>query len=283
MTLSIITINYNNKDGLRKTIESAVSQTADRCEYIIIDGASTDGSADIIREYAEHPVYGKRISYWVSESDTGIYNAMNKGTNRASGDYCIFLNSGDYLADTTTLENLLPQLDGSTDIYYTDACYTENSSERKVITYPEYIDVNFFISGTLNHQNTVIKRQTLTESGGYNEDYRICADWLFFLSAAWKRKAVYRRLDGFISIYNRDGISSSPETASARDKERKNGLALVFGELAPTLAELCSFRDSVYGNTVSLFGTTKLLTFILKTYRFFARRLRLLQKKKEQR
>ena len=87
MKLSIITVNRNNKDGLEKTIRSVIRQTSHDYEYIIIDGASTDGSPEIIRNYEEN------ITYWISEPDTGIYNAMNKGIRKAQGDYCLFLNS----------------------------------------------------------------------------------------------------------------------------------------------------------------------------------------------
>lgn len=88
MKYSIITINYNNADGLRRTIESVVNQTYKDIEYIIIDGGSTDGSVDVIKEY------GSQIDYWVSEPDKGIYNAMNKGILQAHGEYLNFMNSG---------------------------------------------------------------------------------------------------------------------------------------------------------------------------------------------
>ena len=90
--ISIITINLNNKDGLKRTIESVINQNKfDIIEYIIIDGGSTDGSVDIIKEYND------KITYWVSEKDKGIYNAMNNGIKASSGDYLLFLNSGDHL------------------------------------------------------------------------------------------------------------------------------------------------------------------------------------------
>ena len=87
MKLSIITINLNNAAGLRKTIQSVVNQTYIDFEYIIIDGFSSDGSIEVIKEYAD------RINYWVSEPDRGIYNAMNKGILKTSGEYIHFLNS----------------------------------------------------------------------------------------------------------------------------------------------------------------------------------------------
>ena len=89
MTISIITINYNNSTGLRKTIQSVIAQTYNNIEYIVIDGGSTDDSKSIIEEYE------KDIDFWVSEPDGGIYPAMNKGTSHAHGDYCIYMNSGD--------------------------------------------------------------------------------------------------------------------------------------------------------------------------------------------
>ena len=89
MKYSIITVNFNNKEGLRKTIESVIHQTFHDFEFIVIDGGSTDGSADVLKEYHT------QIDYWVSEPDGGIYQGMNKGIKKATGDYLNFMNSGD--------------------------------------------------------------------------------------------------------------------------------------------------------------------------------------------
>ena len=97
MKLSIITINYNNREGLKRTIESVVNQTFTDFEWILIDGGSTDGSKELIEQYSN------RFSYWVSEPDNGIYNAMNKGLRAAKGDYLQFLNSGDRLYNAQSL------------------------------------------------------------------------------------------------------------------------------------------------------------------------------------
>ena len=103
MKLSIITINYNNKNGLQKTIDSVISQTFKDFEWIIIDGGSTDGSKELIEKYSQH------ITYWVSEPDKGIYNAMNKGIKVAKGEYLFFLNSGDYLVQPNTINQIFTQ------------------------------------------------------------------------------------------------------------------------------------------------------------------------------
>ncbi|MBQ3836958.1 MAG: glycosyltransferase, partial [Treponema sp.] len=102
--ISIITINYNNKDGLKKTIDSVAAQTFQGYEHIIVDGGSTDGSAEVIKDALKNKDYAAHVSYWCSEKDGGIYPAMNKGVERAGGEYCLMLNSGDYLAGKSILE-----------------------------------------------------------------------------------------------------------------------------------------------------------------------------------
>ena len=98
--ISIITINYNNASGLEKTIRSVVEQTYNEYEYIIIDGASSDKSKEVIQEYQRY------IDFWCSEKDSGIYNAMNKGIQKASGEYLLFLNSGDVLNNSAVLADI---------------------------------------------------------------------------------------------------------------------------------------------------------------------------------
>ena len=100
MKYSIITVNYNNKEGLRRTIESVIHQTFHDYEFIIIDGGSTDGSMDVLKEY------DAQINYWVSEPDSGIYNAMNKGIAKAKGEYLNFMNSGDCFYTADVLEKV---------------------------------------------------------------------------------------------------------------------------------------------------------------------------------
>ena len=100
MKYSIITINYNNRDGLEMTINSVLEQTYKDFEYIIIDGGSTDGSLEVIKKHAA------QIDYWVSEPDNGIYNAMNKGIRKATGDYLNFMNSGDTYHTSSVLGDI---------------------------------------------------------------------------------------------------------------------------------------------------------------------------------
>ena len=123
--ISIVTINYNNPSGLKKTIESVVNQTWKNFEYIIIDGGSTNGDVDIIKSF------DNQIDYWVSEPDKGIYNAMNKGIKKATGDFIIFINSGDNFTNSSVLEEVQSKLTSDFDIYYGDYYRIKSNSKRR--------------------------------------------------------------------------------------------------------------------------------------------------------
>ena len=122
MQLSIITINYNNGDGLQRTIESVIKQNFKSYEYIVIDGGSTDKSIDVIKRNKNH------INYWISEPDTGIYNAMNKGIRKATGEYLIMINSGDVLVNEDVLDTVFKKNNNS-DIIYGDVLWNDNGVE----------------------------------------------------------------------------------------------------------------------------------------------------------
>lgn len=124
--ISIITINFNNKNGLIKTLNSVISQTCKEFEWIIIDGGSTDGSKELLENYSEH------ITYWVSEPDNGIYHAMNKGIRVAKGDYLQFLNSGDYLANNKTIEDFYNE-NFTDDVIYGNAIIVKKQSRSQSI------------------------------------------------------------------------------------------------------------------------------------------------------
>ena len=98
--LTIITINFNHAEGLKRTIDSIVNQTFTDYEWIVVDGGSTDGSKELIEQYKDH------FAWWCSEPDKGVYNAMNKGITHAMGEYINFMNSGDIFATPTILEEI---------------------------------------------------------------------------------------------------------------------------------------------------------------------------------
>ena len=173
MKYSIITVNYNNKDGLRKTIESVIHQSFHDFEYIIIDGGSTDGSADVLKEY------DAQIDYWVSEPDKGIYNGMNKGIVQAKGEYLNFMNSGDCFYDASVLQRVT-DYDSKADIITgRDYHYSEKKKHGHASVQPSRLTMMHFFVATLDHQSSFIRRHLFAKSQ-YREDYRLVSDWIFF-------------------------------------------------------------------------------------------------------
>lgn len=213
--LSIITVNLNNFKGLKRTIESILSQSFRDYEFIIIDGASTDGSVDLLKTNE-----GK-INSWISEPDRGIYNAMNKGIRQAKGEYCLFLNSGDWLADDKVLEMVFsgPQESDiiSGDIVFYD---TAKQSVKWFVPSPEEFTAATLFNGTLPHQASFIKRELFDKYGLYNENLKIASDWLFFVETLLEHNVTYKHYKGLVAYFNMDGISCNPETNGLPRKEQ---------------------------------------------------------------
>ena len=215
MKLSIITINFNNRDGLRKTIESVVNQTWQEFEYIIIDGGSTDGSVEVIKEYAA------RIDYWVSEPDKGIYDAMNKGIDQAKGEYCLFMNSGDCIYRPTTLEEVYTELDGS-DIINGHVFFSNGAQQRS----PSEIRLSFFYRlNSLPHQASFIATNLLKQRH-YDTQYKIVSDYKFYIETLIQNQATYKMINSFIAMFDYNGISSS--NVALRKQEQLDVLAKLF-------------------------------------------------------
>lgn len=210
MKLSIITVNLNNREGLQRTIDSVVSQTFHDFEWIVIDGGSTDGSKNLIERYADH------FTYWVSEPDNGIYNAMNKGIKVAHGEYLQFLNSGDCFCDDTSLEHCFSH-DFYGDLVYADLLLSKEG-EKEVCIYPDTLTLNFFLNTTLCHNATFIKR-TLFNSHYYNEDLMLVSDWEFFLTQLLNNK-IFQHINEFVISYDLQGISSENDDAVVREREK---------------------------------------------------------------
>ena len=219
MKLSIITINLNNKDGLRKTIESVVSQTFSDYEYIVIDGASTDGSVEVIKEYKD------KITYWVSEPDKGIYNAMNKGILQAKGEYCLFLNSGDWLYDILVLEKIFFQkpsvdiINGGLIKVYSDRESLDKGQAFARKERGESLTLKDMLIGNLNHQSTLIKRSLFDKYGLYMEDYKIVSDWILFLQAIGIDGVNVDYLDVIIAKFDMSGVCNTNK--DLLEQERK--------------------------------------------------------------
>ncbi len=222
--ISIITISYNNKAGLEKTIESVLSQTGVGFEYIVIDGNSSDGSKEVIARYKD------RIDFALSEPDSGIYNAMNKGIRAAKGDYLLFLNSSDALLEPDTLAKAAALIDGQYDFYYGNQIYMSGRTNQ--IEYwiaPEAVSLGFFIDNSLPHQATFIRRTLFDRLGMYNENLKIASDWEFFVTAICLHKASYKHIGMVVADYDFTGISSNPNSYGLVQSEKKSVLETRFG------------------------------------------------------
>jgi glycosyltransferase involved in cell wall biosynthesis len=215
MRYSIITINYNDKIGLERTINSVINLTSNDFEFIIIDGGSTDGSVNVIKQY------NKNITYWISERDRGIYHAMNKGVAQGHGDYCIFMNSGDcfhspevfnYVANYQ--EDIIcgKMLKGNSSI--------PSGHNKKTIS---LVDL---MRASLPHQAMFIKRELLVKHP-YDENYKILSDWKFSIESIVFDNCSFRNIDIIVANYDDTGISSNSNGLLPKERE------LILKELFP--------------------------------------------------
>ena len=207
MILTIITINRNNAAGLEKTMQSVAGQTCKEFEYVVVDGASTDGSVEVIKGIAE--AFGDRIK-WVSEPDKGIYNAMNKGIGMATGEYLQFLNSGDILFSARVVEKMFGSLEQN---LYPSMLYGNELRARKrgILRDKGFAgrDIYFFdlYHSGMNHSPVYIKKDLFERYGLYDEDLKIVSDWKWFLQSIvfQGEKPVYTDID--VTLFDSTGIS----------------------------------------------------------------------------
>ena len=225
--LTIITINRNNAAGLGKTIKSVIGQTCTDFEYVIVDGASTDNSLELISEYA--CLFSERIR-WISEPDSGIYNAMNKGIKMAGGEYVEFLNSGDCLASDSVVEKVYDTLEKTQFPPILYGNLLKDISNGKILKDKgcagEEITFLRFFRGTLNHPSSFIRKSLFEKYGLYDENLRIVSDWKWFLQAIvlGEEKPVYTDID--IVLFDMNGISG--RNIELANTEREQVLADLF-------------------------------------------------------
>lgn len=213
MKFTVITINYNNVEGLKATFNSVFSQTCRDYQYVVIDGGSTDGSKELIEQNVD------KIDYWVSEKDKGIYNAMNKGVAVATGEYCIFMNSGDCFFDSKILERF------KSNNYIEDFIIGKviSNEENKIISSPqsEKITMYYLYSHSIPHQGTFIK-SSVQKKYGYDENLKIVSDWKFFLQSIIFGNSTIKFIDEIVARYDTSGISS--KNILMMEKEKKEVL-----------------------------------------------------------
>lgn len=207
MKISVITVCYNAADTLDKTIQSVLGQTYHDMEYIIIDGGSSDGTVEIIRRYAN------RLAYWVSEPDEGIYDAMNKGIERATGEWINFMNCGDYFYKKNSIETVFNDIDfcNNADVVYGDSLEKDNNDSViykyasphtfLLNKYPIYRHGASFVRTSIHKRNKfdLSKRNQF----GYALDYNC-------IFSLYNKGARFCKTDEIIMIYSKEGVSDNP-------------------------------------------------------------------------
>jgi glycosyltransferase involved in cell wall biosynthesis len=194
--ISVITVVYNGVTTLEQTILSVINQAYKNIEYIIIDGGSTDGTVDIIKKYEKH------LAYWISEPDNGIYDAMNKGIDKATGEWINFMNSGDYFHNKYVLLFINSHLSNNIDVLYGDTMLKDSKHKSKI--YPLW---RFKLHMPFCHQSCFVKTN-LYKRIYFDVAHKYCADYNFFYSL-YIAKYKFAYLPSIIAIYDENGISST--------------------------------------------------------------------------
>lgn len=236
--LSVITIVYNNVRDIERTLRSVLGQTYSHIEYIVVDGGSNDGTLEIIQKHAHH------IAKLISEPDEGIYDAMNKGLAAATGDYVLFMNSGDELYDAFTVGNIFASA-ANADIYYGETeLYDENwqyvGLRRHAV--PEKFTWKSFKYGmNISHQAIYVKRSI---APAYDRQYQLSADVDWVIRAAKKAKSIVNT-KSIVAKYLIGGVSQKRHRQSL--KERFVILSRHYGFVANSFNHLVIlFRLLVY-------------------------------------
>lgn len=215
MKVSIVTVCYNSAATIRDTIESVLSQTYPNIEYIVVDGASKDGTMRVVKEYAE------KIEKVISEPDEGIYDAMNKGIQAASGDVIGILNSDDYYEDPETIERVVAafKANPTADVVFGDIVFVAPEQLEKVV---RYYGSGRFRAWKLRfgwmppHPATFVKRQAYGAVGLYSTHYRISADYEMFVRLLLVRKCKWIRTDSVLVRMRAGGVSTAGLRSSIR-------------------------------------------------------------------
>jgi glycosyltransferase involved in cell wall biosynthesis len=224
--ISIITVSLNAKEGITRTADSIQSQIFKNFEWIVIDGGSTDGTLDILKQYKAD------IDQFISEPDNGIYDAMNKGIELASGDYCLFLNAGDFLHDSTVLEKVETFLGADLIVGQMEVICPDDDSRNCFKRYDtQDIRAKFLFYRSLPHPATFVKKELFEKYGTYNTVYVILGDQDFFTRVLLKGVSMVF-IPFFVSTFFLDGLSTqmkhSPLLKEEFKKFRKQNFSFIY-------------------------------------------------------
>lgn len=197
--ISVITPSYNQGEHIEESILSVISQNYPNLEYIIIDGGSTDNSVEIIKKYEEH------LAYWCSKPDKGIYDAMNKGSKRATGEWLYFLGTDDRMCTNVLRQIFIEnQYHQSVDFLYGNVLLVPSKK-----LYGKRYSFNDLAKRTICHQAIFVKKTVLHKVGYFNISYKIAADYAFVIKCFGKSEFIKYYMDITVAEYYEGGISGS--------------------------------------------------------------------------
>lgn len=214
MKLTVITISYNEKSTIKQTIESVLAQDFTDFEYIIVDGKSTDGTMEIINEFSD------KFSLVISEEDSGIFDAMNKGVVHAGGEYVIFMNAGDYFVNNTVLTDVF-NLNSEADLIYGDVIFKYSNGILMRRKSPKILNKAYFYIDSLNHQTTFIRKELFEKYGLFDTSLKITSDYDFMLKVIYSKHCSIAYISIPVSVFNLNGVSSHKDFFKLQNKERR--------------------------------------------------------------
>ncbi|MGM9834529.1 MAG: glycosyltransferase family 2 protein [Bacilli bacterium] len=202
MKISLITVCYNSKDTIEDTLKSVLDQTYKNYEYIIVDGKSNDNTIDIVNKYKKK--FGNKLRV-ISEKDKGLYDAMNKGINLATGEIIGILNSDDILANKNVFQKIVDNYDEETDILYGDLLYC-NEDFTKVVR--NYISgENKSLTFCPAHPTMYVRKKVYDKVGKYDIEFKVDADYDFMIRAN-KAKCKFKYLHEYLVLMRIGGTSN---------------------------------------------------------------------------
>lgn len=214
--ISVITVCFNVVNSLQRTINSVINQTYLNIEYIIVDGGSKDGTKENVLSF------GPKIARFISEPDSGLYDAMNKGIALASGEFIIFLNAGDYFTCEYALEAFLSKSsDKSVDVFFGKIVWIDTTN-MNVIT-SDHSSVEYAIqlkTENFPHPATLYRKDAFEKYGKFSLEFPVLADYEWNLRALIKLKAKFKYIDTIVTNFYTGGISTSEDYRTRIEKEQ---------------------------------------------------------------
>jgi glycosyltransferase involved in cell wall biosynthesis len=242
-------------------VASVLEQSYDQVEYIVVDGGSTDGGADYLKSVSD------QLDYWVSEPDKGIYNAMNKGAKQASGEYLLFLNSGDWLIKKNVIAKVV-QSGLTADIVYGNIVKVNQGKAQEPFKGPGEapVTMHYMYRSSLNHPSSFIAKSIFDKIGGYDENYKIVSDWYFFFKAIFKENASLKYIDINTTYFDITGISSADPTLSGKEKDVILKQELTTEQYQDYLFQKNLLKSRPKAKEYDIIKSKKLLWFIVRAY-----------------